>query len=289
MQRILEEASIEFAESVSACEDKGIRSQVIDELVCASYGMAYAVVLYNNAKDARDKAAALDKALKRAKEAAMLLSACYRRRLITEAFFNRSERTLSSLKYRISKLLKETEEIAGKIPRRLPRSKNIFHSRRLTVRSFLKSDTEPLISLFNDPFYKECSLISFDNEESLYEYLKTEPRFYAVTRKGSGELIGAIGIFNDGHGGKRVRTELGILPEFRICGYFCELVESAAEYSFEKLNADILAVYLPQKRSYLSRSLLRIGFEYDGVLKSYEKDGEDVYVYSLLKGKTKLP
>ena len=75
MQRILEEASIEFAESVSACEDKGIRSQVIDELVCASYGMAYAVVLYNDAKDARDKAAALDKALKRAKEAAMLLSA----------------------------------------------------------------------------------------------------------------------------------------------------------------------------------------------------------------------
>lgn len=283
MQRILEESVIELAEGISACEESGIRSPLLDELIRASYGMAFSIVRANDEKDPTDKALFYEEARKRAKEVGMLLDACYRRRIISEAANNRTERKLASVKYKLTNAIKENEQRAGKAVRRLPKVKNIFHTRRLTVRTFLKSDTEKLLLLFEDALYKECSLTSFDNGDELYEYLKTEPTFYAVTRKGSGEVIGAVGIFADGHGDKRVKIELGILPEFRACGYFSELVEETAKYAYTKLNAEILAVYLPRKRSYLSRALIRLGFKCEGTLASYEKDGEETAVYSLTK------
>ncbi len=283
MKKSLEAAAIELAESVSMCEESGASSPLIDELIRSFYGMAYSVVLYNDAKDIKDKAQELEKARKRLKETEMLLSACYRRRLITEAFNNRAERRLASLKYGVSKALREAEEKAGKTPRRLPPSKNVFSSRRLTVRTFLKGDCDSLIALFNEPFYKECSLTVFADVDSLYEYLKTMPPFYAAARRGSGDIIGVVGIFPDGNGGKRARLEVGIFHEYRGCGYFSELIECAAEFAFKKSGAVAVSAYLPEKRSYLSRALIRLGFEREGVLRSFEKDGENATVYSLIK------
>lgn len=279
MKKLVEAAAV-FAEDCSRFEDGRRESSLFDQLVRASYGMAYSLICADEAKDINETADHLDKALLRSKEVKMLLDACYRMRFLNEAFNNRAERKIASVIYQIKKERSNLDSKVGKSVLRLPRSRNVFHSRRLTVRTFLKSDIERLLSLFADPFYKECTLTSFDDGEKLYSYLKTEPPFYAVTRKGSGELVGAIGIFADGFGGTRVKTELGILPEYRSCGYFSELIESACEYSFNKLGANVVSAYLPSKRSYLSRSLLRIGFEPEGVLKSYDKDGEDVLLYS---------
>ena len=270
----------ELAESCSRYEDGKPLSALFDQLTRASYGMAYSLICADDSKEPKDKAVHLDKALTRSKEVKLLLDGCYRMKLVSEAFNNRAERKLASVIYQIKKQRSGLDGKVDKTVLRLPRSKNVFHSRRLTVRTFLKSDTEKLLALFRDPFYKECSLASFDSGDELYSYLKTEPPFYAVTRKGSGELIGALGIFTDGHSGKRVRAELGIIPEYRSCGYFSELVESACEYSFNKLGSNVVSVYFPSKRSCLSRSLFRIGFEAEGVLKSYDKDGEDVFIYS---------
>ena len=271
----------EFAENASRYEDGKRESALYDQFVRASYGMAYAVICAFDAKDINDKASELDRALSRSKEVKLLLDGCYRMKLTGEVFNNRAERKLASIFYQIKKERNALDSKVGKTVLRLPRARSIFHTRHLTVRTFLKADTEKLLSLFDDPFYKECSLISFDDGEKLYEYLKTEPPFYAATRKGSGELIGVIGIFNDGHSGKRVKAELGIFPEYRSCGYFSELIDGASEYAFDKLKTEIFAVYLPSKRSYLSRSLLRSGFELEGVLKSYDRDGEDVSIYSI--------
>lgn len=280
MKKLIESAT-EFAENASRFEEGKRESALYDQFVRASYGMAYAVICAFDAKEVKDKASELDRALMRSKEVKMLLSACYRMKLTGEAFNNRAERKLASVIYQIKKERSTLDGRVNKTVLRLPRARNIFHTRRLTVRTFLKADAEKLLSLFDDPFYKECSLVSFDDGDKLYEYLKTEPPFYAVTRKGSGELIGAIGIFPDGHSGKRVKAELGILPEYRSCGYFSELVEGAFEYAVSKLEADAVSLYLPSKRSYLSRPLSRLGFELEGVLKSYDKDGEDVSVYSI--------
>ncbi len=280
MKKLVETAT-EFAESCSRLEEGKRESALFDQLVRASYGMAYSLVCADDAKDIKDKADGLDKALTRSKEVKMLLDACYRMKLINESFNNRAERKLASVRYHIKKARNSLDGKVDKTVLRLPRSRNVFHTRRLTVRTFLKGDTDRLLALFADPFYKECCLTSFDNGEKLYDYLKTEPPFYAVTRRGSGEVIGAIGIFTDGYSGKRVKLEIGILPEFRACGYFSELVEGAREYAFSKLSAEVFALYLPSKRSYLSRSLIRSGFEREGVLKCYDRDGDDVEVYSL--------
>ncbi len=280
MKKLVETAT-EFAESCSRFEEGKRGSALFDQLVRASYGMAYSLVCADDAKDIKDKADGLDKALTRSKEVKMLLDACYRMKLTNETFNNRAERKLASVIYQIKKARNSLDGKVDKTVLRLPRARNIFHTRRLTARTFLKGDTDKLLALFADPFYKECCLTSFDNGEKLYGYLKTEPPFYAVTRKGSGEVIGAIGIFADGYSGRRVKLEIGILPEFRACGYFSEIIEGASEYAFNKLEADVVSVYLPDKRSYLSRSLLRSGFEREGVLKSYDKDGEDVFVYSI--------
>ena len=282
MKKLIDLAT-EFAENASRNEEGKRTSALYDQFVRASYGMAYALICADDARDIKGKADLLDRALTRSKEVKMLLDACYRMRLIGEAFNNRAERKLASIIYQIKKARGALDGKVDKTVWRLPRSRNVFHTRRLTVRTFLKADTDKLLSLFADPFYKECTLVSFDSGERLYEYLKTEPPFYAVTRKGSGEVIGAIAIFTDGHSGKRVRAELGLLPEYRSCGYFSELIESACEYAFAKITAETFAVYLPKKRSYLSRSLVRLGFECEGVLKCYGRDGEDMGVYSLTK------
>ncbi len=282
MKKLIE-ISAEFAENASRCEDGKRESALYDRFVCASYGMAYAVICADDANDIKDKAECLDKALSLSKEVKMLLDACYRMKLISDPFNNREERKLSSVIYWIKKARNALDGKVDKTVLRLPRARNIFHSRRLTVRTFLKADVEKLLSLFADPFYKECSLTSFGDGEKLYGYLKTEPPFYAVTRKGSGEVIGAIGIFADGNSGKRVKIELGILPEYRACGYFSELVESALEYAFNKLDMSAVSVYLPTKRSYLSGAVTRAGFDLEGTLKRYDKDGEDVSVYSKMK------
>ncbi len=282
MKKLVEIAT-DFAESCSRFEEGKRESALFDQLVRASYGMAYSLVCTDDAKDIKDKADGLDKALTRSKEVKMLLDACYRMKLINETFNNRAERKLASVIYQIKKARNSLDGKVDKTVKRLPRSRNVFHTRRLTVRTFLKADTDKLLALFADPFYKECYLTSFDNGEKLYDHLKTEPPFYAVTRKGSGEVIGAIGIFADGHSGKRVKIELGILPEYRSCGYFSELIDGASEYAVNKLGAEVVSVYLPSKRSYLSRSLIRNGFECEGVLKCYYKDGEDVSVYSKMR------
>ncbi|MBQ7779657.1 MAG: GNAT family N-acetyltransferase [Clostridia bacterium] len=282
MKKLIELVT-DFAENASRFEEGKRERALYDQFVRASYGMAYAVICADDVKDVKDKADALDRALTRSKEVKLLLDGCNRMKLTGEAFNNRAERKLASVIYRIKKERSALDSKVGKTALRLPRARNIFHARRLTVRTFLKADTEKLLSLYSDPFYKECSLISFDGSEKLYEYLKAEPPFYAVTRKGSGELIGAMGIFADGHGGRRVKLEIGILPEFRACGYFSEIIDGACEYAFSKLNAEVFAVYLPSKRSYLSRPLSRLGFELEGALKSYDKDGEDVFVYSKMR------
>ncbi len=282
MKKLVETVT-ELAENASRFEDGKRGSALYDQFVRASYGMAYAIICADDAKDVNDKADALDKALSRSKEVKLLLDGCYRMKLTGEAFNNRAERKLASVIYQIKT---ERNSLDGKVDKtvlRLPRSRNIFHTRRLAVRTFLKADIEKLLSLFADPFYKECSLISFDDGDKLYEYLKTDPPFYAVTRKGSGELIGTIGVFADGVSGKRAKTELGILPEYRSCGYFSELVEGAFEYAFTKLKLETFAFYLPSKRLYLSRPLSRLGFELEGVLKSYDRDGEGVFVYSKMR------
>ncbi len=277
----LVEAVIEFAENASRFEEAKRDSSLYDQFVRASYGMAYAVICADDAKDIKVKASELDKALMRSKEVKLLLDGCYRMRLTGEAFNNRAERKLASVIYQIRKERNALDSKVGKTVLRLPRARNVFHSRRLTVRTVLKADIEKLLLLFDDPFYKECALISFENGETLYEYLKAGPHFYAVTRKGSGELIGALVIFPDGHSGSRVRVELGILPEYRSCGYFSELVESAYEYACNKLGSNVVSLYVPSKRSYLSRSLTRLGFGLEGTLDGYGKDGESVSVYSL--------
>ena len=279
MKKLIENAT-ELAEDCSRLEEGKCASPLFDQLIRSLYGVSYAIICAHDAKDFQGKADALDNALTRSKEAKLLLSACYRMRNISEAFYNRAERRLASVNYQISKERKALDGKAEKLPKRLPRVRNVFHTRRLTVRTFLKSDSDIIMSLFGDPFYKECSLVSFENGDGLYRYLKTEPPFYAVTRRGSGEVIGAVAILSDGKGGQRVKIELGILPEFRSCGYFAELVEGACEYASNKLSAKTAALYLPSKRSYLSRALLRIGFEREGILKNYDKDGEDVTVYS---------
>ncbi len=282
MQKRLEDAVMELAELTASSVKKDV-SPLTDKLVFAVCEIAYSVILSNNTKDINERALELDRALTQTKEARYLLNVCIRHRLVSEAFGNRAERSLSSLDSRLTRLIRDPENNAGRLLRRLPPLRTVFRSRRLEVRTFLKADTEALLALFSDPFYKECSLTSFFDADSLYRYLRALPPFYAVKRQGSEELVGAVGIFPDGEGEKRARLECGILPEYRGRGYFSELVESGAEYAFKKLKAEAASIYLPKKRSYLEKTVLRLGFEKEGTLRFYEKDGEDVAVYSIVR------
>ena len=74
MKKLIELVT-EFAENASRYEDGKRESALYDQLVRASYGMAYAVICAFDAKDINDRASELDRALSRSRKSSFCLTA----------------------------------------------------------------------------------------------------------------------------------------------------------------------------------------------------------------------
>ncbi len=274
---------IAFSEELCSVCDNCEGKIITDCLIRACGGMAYRCLEAERTTSAKERTEELALSLKYANEAKTWLHLCSERRMFPEAFCNRSERRLASLCYKISNELKEAEEEYPRTRERFPAVKTVINTRRLEVRTWRKADIEAFVSLCFDPSYSGFATVAAEDPERAYELIKETKSFYAVSRLGTDELIGCIGIFDDGRSGKRCRIELGILPTYRGCGYYIELLEAASAYAFSKMNMTAVSVYLSEDNAFVIPATLRAGFKEEGRLFLYNRDGTDAAVFSKTK------
>lgn len=274
---------VAFAEeTASICDNCGGKI-ITDCLVRACGGMAYRCLEAERAGSGNRMTEELAQSLKYANEAKMWLNICTERKIFPEAFCNRSRRKLASLCYKILKQLKKAEEEYPRTRERFPAVRTVINTRRLAVRTWRKADMEAFVSLCSDPVYSGFATVVAEDTERACELSKETKSFYAISHIGAEELIGCIGIFDDGKSGKRCRIELGILQAHRGCGYYIELLEWALEHAFSKMNMTVVSIYLPKEASFLIPATLRAGFKEEGRLICYNRDGTDATVFSKTK------
>ncbi len=272
-----------FVDGICAVCDGCDGKIITDCLIRACGGMAYRCLEAERTASVKERTEELALSLKYANEAKTWLRLCSERRIFPEAFCNRSERKLASLCYKISKELKRAEEKYPRTLIRFPAVKRVINTRRLEVRTWRKADMEAFVSLCTDPLYSSRATVAAEDAEQAYEIIKKAYDFYAVSRIGTEELIGCIGIFADGKSGKRCRIELGILPSCRGCGYYIELLCGASEYAFSKLNMTAVSIYLSEDNAFLIPATLRASFKEEGRLALYNRGGSDAIVFSKTK------
>lgn len=278
-KNVLSLECVAFAEETASICDNCEGKIITDCFIRACGGMAYRCLEAERTTSAKERTEELALSLKYANEAKTWLHLCAERRIFTEAFCNRSERRLASLCYKISNELKKAE---GEYPRtlmRFPAVKTVISTRRLEVRTWRKADIKAFVSLCADLSYSGFATVAAEDPERACELIKETKNFYAISRLGTDELIGCIGIFDDGKSGKRCRVELGILPTYRGCGYYIELLYAASEYAFSRMNMKAVSVYLSQENSFLIPATLRAGFKEEGRLALYNRDGADATVF----------
>lgn len=282
-ENVLSLECVAFAEDVASICDNCGGKIITDCLIRACGGMAYRCLEAKRTASGKERTEELYSSLKYANEAKMWLNICIERKIFPEAFCNRSQRRLASLCYRISKALKEAEEEYPRTLVRFPAVKTVINTRRLLLRTFRKSDMEAFVNICSDPLYSDLATVAANDAERACEVIKEAKKFYAVSRIGSEELIGCVGIFDDGKSGKRCRIELGILPSYRGCGYYIELIEAASEYAFSKMNMTAVSIYLSEDHTFLIPATLRAGFKEEGRFALYNPDGSAVTVFSKTK------
>ncbi len=281
METILGKDCLSFAEDVAErCADNR-HILLCDRLIRSTGGMAYHCLEAGSVGYGRDKADELYTALKFAKESRILFGLCVKNKVFDEAFSNRGERKIASLCYRISKACDNARGESLRHPYRFPSVRILFSSRRLSVRSWKKTDIPAFTELCRDSEYREFAYYCEEDPEAAYLKIRNMTDLFVISRKGDDGFIGCAAIVRDGEGDRRFKIHVGFNAENRGRGYFSEIIKETADHAANRLGAGIVSVYLPSGRAYLTRSLKRIGFENEGTLKGYGADGGDVTVLSL--------
>jgi [ribosomal protein S5]-alanine N-acetyltransferase len=117
------------------------------------------------------------------------------------------------------------------------------------------------------------------------EFEKGNALILALTKKGSGELIGSIGLYINS---KHQHAELGywIGRDYWSNGYCSEAVAGMVKYAFENLSLNKLFAYFLNRNQASGKVLLKNGFTKEGSLRQhvlYKEKFEDIECYSLLK------
>ena len=282
METVLGKECLIFAETVAERSEDNKHTDLCDRLIRSTGGMAYHCLEAGEVGYGAEKADELYTALKFARESRVLFGLCVKNGVFDEAFSNRGARRIASLCYRITKAYDGAKDESARHPYRFPPKKEMFHTKRLMVRSWRKTDIAPFTELCSDADYKECHYYCETDPDKAYRKIKEDSDILVISRNGEDSFIGCLAVSGDGEGKGRFKLHVALNRDNRGRGYFSELIEGASRYALKKLGARAVAVYLPSGRNYLSGSLKDNGFEKEGVLRSYGADGTDVTVYSLV-------
>ena len=271
-----------FAGAVSEACSKTDGSNMAKELFIRS---CHGIAFHTSNASYNKKGSALSEyelALTDLKEAEHWFYIISKAKSLCEADGNRLERKLASLKYRINKAFNEATEKGERKMKRFPPSKTVFSSARLKFRSPLMKDIDAYTELCSE-IDGELSFEAKGEKNDIADLVKeytVNSDFYIITRKNDDEMIGCMRLTPDGASGARYKLEFAFLPKFRACGYSYELINSAFEFITRKKNAVCLCAHIVPSFQFLEKTFRRCGFEKEGVLLSYGKNGSDVTVLS---------
>lgn len=143
----------------------------------------------------------------------------------------------------------------------------MVETKRLTLRTMIENDAEPLLDIFSDPVAMQYFGVIFDRSrmekwvESNLEHEKQHGfSLYSVVLKENGEVIGDCGLETDEIDGQ---TIVGIGFDFRRAywgrGYATEAALAVLEYGFKRFNFESISGWIDPENTPSQRVAERIG------------------------------
>lgn len=171
----------------------------------------------------------------------------------------------------------------------------ILETERIRLREIKKEDANRIFSYFSSDevtrYYGQDSFQKIEDAENLIElfhknYSEKRGIRWGIECKKTNELIGTIGFHLWSPRHKRAEIGYDLHPDNWGHGYAQEAVAEILSYGFNVMELTRIGAVVFIENESSNKLLLKLGFEREGILKSYMyQDGVayDTYVYSLIR------
>lgn len=169
-----------------------------------------------------------------------------------------------------------------------------LQSERLTVRPAIIYDLKQFHAIRNSEAFLKYNPIPVSTVEETkheLEQLISKEWMYAVTLRGSDEMIGIIDVTPDylRYGVTSANISYSMHEQFAGHGYMTEALQLMIQYIFQEMNKEVIAVRV-FKGNEASASLIdKLGFTHEGTLRKCVKGNDDIIyddlLFSLLREK----
>lgn len=150
----------------------------------------------------------------------------------------------------------------------------ILETSRLLLRPFTMADLDDFYAYAKHPQVGPNAgwkpHTSREESRSVLQLFIQEAEVLAIVEKGSGRVIGSIGLHPDGRRSKAIRAkEIGYVlsHDYWGRGYMTEAVKRLIRYAFEELDLEILSVCHFSYNQRSRRVIEKCGFSYEGTLR----------------------
>lgn len=171
----------------------------------------------------------------------------------------------------------------------------ILETERIRLREIQKEDAFRIFSYFSSDevtrYYGQDSFHKIEDAEKLIDlfhdnYSEKRGIRWGIECKKTNELIGTIGFHLWSPRHKRAEIGYDLHPDNWGYGYAQEAVTEILSYGFNVMDLTRIGAVVFLENDASNKLLLKLGFEREGILKSYMyQDGVayDTYIYSLIR------
>jgi len=180
-------------------------------------------------------------------------------------------------------------------------SQLVLHTERLVLRPLQTADAEALFAIFSNPdFMRFWSSTPWTQIEQARALIAADRQDLAqglhlrlgVQRNEDGRLIGTVSLFKFDAQNRRAEIGYGIAPEVWRQGYVTEALHALLGHAFDELGLMRIEADVDPRNIASARSLEKLGFRQEGLLRERWRVGEDVSdsaLYGLLAREFRTP
>lgn len=169
-----------------------------------------------------------------------------------------------------------------------------LHSERLELRSIEASDKDFILQGLSDERVTKFYAVHYNTLEEVQEQMQFYKdlisngtgMWWAFSRKGEEELIGACGFNNLEPEHRKAEVGFWLLPAFWGNGYVPEAASAVIRYGFEKMGLNRIEAVVEGGNEQSEKVLQKLGFVREGMLREREVKNSrfiDLIYYSMLQ------
>ena len=160
-----------------------------------------------------------------------------------------------------------------------------IESERLLVREWNENDAADLFAIKqkSSDFMYYLQFNTVNECKECIKIWKEYQEMYPIFFKETGKLVGVVGLVDIGRYNGYREIEVHICDKYNNVDYVTEAHKLILDYGFNELDLSVVFAYCKCSDKVLKQSMINTGFIFEGTLRKFGRDKNDIMRYSVIK------